>query len=45
MTAKTIITKKTSEKVKEKLLNSLKGNDEGEHSQQSDRNYRINKPL
>ena len=45
MTAKTIIKKKANEKVKEELLKSLSENDEDEHSQQSNRSYKTNKPL
>ena len=45
MRAKTIMKKRKSKKVEEELLNSLKKNDEGEHNQQSGRNYRTSKPL
>ena len=45
MTAKTINKQKANEKVEKELLNSLKENDEDQHSQQSGRIYRTNKPL
>ena len=45
MTGKTIIKKKTNEKVREELLNSLRKDDEDERSHQSDRSYKTNKSL
>ena len=44
MTVKNIIKKKKKEKMKKELLNSLRENDENEHSQQFARGYRTDKP-
>ena len=43
MTVKNIIKKKKKEKMKKELLNSLRENDENEHSQQFIRGYRTDK--